>query len=64
LSFEIVQTSLSELDFSILTNVKISDVFARFAFSKTLLYALALLSIMVLIQVSFLTSYFNKRFEG
>jgi hypothetical protein len=57
------QTSLSELDFSILTNVKISDVFARFAFSKTLLYALALLSTMVLIQVSFLTSYFNSRFE-
>jgi hypothetical protein len=53
----------SSFDFSILANNKVFAVFSRFTFSKTLLYALVFLSVMVLIQVSFLTSHFNKRFE-
>lgn len=58
-----MESSFSALDFSILTNNKVSNLFSRMTFSKTVLYALAFLSVMVLIQVSFLASYFNKRFE-
>lgn len=58
-----MESSFSAFDFSILTNNKVSGLFSRITFSKTLLYALAFLSVMVLVQVSFLKAYFDKRFE-
>jgi hypothetical protein len=58
------QGLFSTLDFTAFTNNKVYWVFSEFAFSNTVLYALALLSIMVLVQVTVLAAYFNKRFEG
>jgi ABC-type uncharacterized transport system permease subunit len=51
------------LDFSTLLNNKISGIFSRLTFSKTLQYALFSLSIMVLIQVYLFKRYLDKRFE-
>lgn len=55
---------LGILDFSTLLNNKISGIFSRLTFSKTLQYALLSLSIMLLIQVYFFKSYLDKRFEA
>lgn len=51
------------VDFSTLLNNKISGIFSRLTFSKTLQYALLSLSIMVLIQVYLFKRYLYKRFE-
>ncbi len=51
------------LDFSTFLNNKISGIFSRLTFSKTLQYALFSLSIMVLIQVYLFKRYLYKRFE-
>lgn len=52
----------SYIDFSFLANNKLVSTFGRMTFSNTVLYAFLSLSIMILIQVSVLKSYFNKRF--
>ncbi|PRZ28120.1 hypothetical protein [Flavobacterium granuli] len=56
----------SYFDFSnlnVLLEHKITASLFQFTFSKIVLYALTLLSVMVLVQVSFLKAYFNKRYE-
>lgn len=50
-------------DLNVLLNQKISTSMFQFTFSKIVLYALTLLAVMVLVQVSFLKAYFDKRFE-
>ncbi|UFH35479.1 hypothetical protein [Flavobacterium acetivorans] len=50
-------------DLNVLLNQKISTSMFQFTFSKIVLYALTLLALMVLVQVSFLKAYFDKRFE-
>ena len=57
------QASEPFLDFSILDKTKVLYTLPRFTFSKTLSYALLFLSLMVLIQVSFLKDYFDRKFE-
>ncbi|NCO62273.1 MAG: hypothetical protein GW839_01400 [Flavobacteriales bacterium] len=60
---------LSTIDFSVLTNNKITKVFSGFKISgfevsKTLSYSLLLLGIMVCVQIPFLKHHFNQRFEN
>lgn len=58
--------TVSYLDFSnlkALVEQKFSGLMFQFTISKIVWYALTLLSVMVLVQVSFLKAYFDKRFE-
>lgn len=57
-----VTSSFRVIDFSFLGSNKVLNTFSRLTFSNTVLYALLSLSVLLLIQVSVLTSYFNKRF--
>ncbi|CAM2773096.1 hypothetical protein [Flavobacterium frigoris] len=52
------------LDFGVLTYSSIFDQLPEITVSKTVSYALVSLSIMVLIQVSVLKDYLDKRFEN
>lgn len=56
------ESTFRGVDFSFLTSNKVLNTFSRLTFSNTVLYAVLSLSVMLLIQVSVLTSYFNKRF--
>lgn len=49
------------LDFSALSNNKLSDVLSSFTVSKTLAYAVALFGLMFGIQIPILKHYFDKR---
>ncbi|NRS90401.1 hypothetical protein HNQ02_003341 [Flavobacterium sp. 7E] len=52
------------LDLNIFINDTFSIALHRFLFSNVMLYSLAFLSVMVLVQVFFLSMFFNKRFEN
>jgi len=57
-----VATSFRVIDFGFPASNKVLNTFSQLTFSNTVLYAFLSLSVMLLIQVSVLTSYFNKRF--
>jgi hypothetical protein len=57
-------SSFGIIDFSFLVSNRGLNTLSRLSFSNTVLYAFGALSIMLLLQVSILTSHFNKRFEG
>lgn len=50
-------------DLNVLMKQKFSAMIFQFSFSKIVLYALAFLSVMLLIQLSFLKAYFDKKIE-
>jgi hypothetical protein len=52
------------LDFDVLTYSTIFDKLPKITVSKTVLYAVVSLSVMILIQVSVLKDYLDKRFEN
>lgn len=52
---------LSTVDYSKLPNFNISERLSTITFSKTMMYALVLLSLMVFIQIPLLKNYFDKR---
>jgi hypothetical protein len=59
---------LSTVDFSVLSNNKLSNTLlgfktSGFAITKTLGYALVLFSVMVCIQIPFLKHHFNQRYK-
>ncbi|MCF7560371.1 hypothetical protein L3X39_06930 [Sabulilitoribacter multivorans] len=54
---------LSQLDFSLLSDNKISNTIPDFKLSKTLMYAVVLFGLMICIQVPLLKNHFDKRFE-
>ena len=54
---------LSKIDFSMLTNNRVSNSLSSFKLSKTVMYAVVLFGMMFTIQIPFLKHYFNKRFE-
>lgn len=49
------------LDFSMLSNIKIPNLFSGLKVSHTTLYALLLFGIMVCVQIPLLKNYFDKR---
>jgi hypothetical protein len=49
------------IDFSLLSNIKIPNLFSGIKFSHTTLYAFLFFGIMVCVQIPLLKSYFNKR---
>lgn len=53
-----------KLDFDGLTDNTIFNKFSKITVAKTVLYALVSLSVMILIQVSVLKDYLDKRFEN
>lgn len=53
----------SAIDFSVLSNNRLSEALSSFAISKTVLYAVMLFGIMMCIQIPLLKNYFDKRFE-
>lgn len=52
---------LLNVDFSILSNFRISNQFSNLVLSKTMLYSLVLFATMFAVQISLLKVYFNKR---
>lgn len=52
------------VNFDFFIHATIFDKIPKIKFSKTVMYALLLLSIMVLIQVTVLKDYLDKRFEN
>jgi len=57
------QSWFSTLDFSVLSNNKVSHALSGFKISKTLMYAIAFFGLMLCIQITFLKNYFDKRLE-
>ena len=49
------------IDFSKFTNNRVSESLSDYTFSKTMMYAIILLSVMVFIQIPLLKNYFEKR---
>ena len=49
------------IDFSVMTNYNLSNLFSGIKLSTTTLYALILFGAMICIQIPLLKSYFNKR---
>ncbi|MDT0559283.1 hypothetical protein RM697_11515 [Ichthyenterobacterium sp. W332] len=56
-------TWLKRLDLSSLSNTKFTEVVSGFTISKTLIYAIGLLGIMLFIQIPILKQYHNKQFK-
>lgn len=54
---------LSKIDFSTLSNNRVSNSLSSFKLSKTFMYAIVLFGIMICIQIPFLKNHFDKRFE-
>lgn len=54
----------SKINFSALNDYKISNVFSGIEPSRITTYALILLAIMLILQVSVLKNYFDKRIQG
>lgn len=54
---------LSKIDFSALSNNKLSYTLPSFKTSKIVIYAVVLFGIMFTIQIPFLKHHFNKRLE-
>ncbi|MFD2823245.1 hypothetical protein ACFS5M_06165 [Lacinutrix iliipiscaria] len=53
----------SHVNFESLTNNSIIHTVSSFKMSKTLMYALVFLSIMICVQIPLLKNHFDKRFE-
>jgi hypothetical protein len=49
------------IDFSKFTNNRVSESLSDYTFSKTMMYAIVFLSVMVFIQIPLLKNYFEKR---
>ncbi len=54
---------LSTVDFSFLTNNKLSNAMSSMTFSRTILYSMVLFALMFGIQIPILKGYFDKRLE-
>lgn len=54
---------LEPLDYSVISNNKVSEAISGITFSKSSTYAIVLLGIMFLIQVPILKNYYNKQLE-
>ena len=52
---------LSFIDFSVITDNKLSNTLSGFRVSKTVMYSVVLFGIMLFIQVPILKNYFDKR---
>ena len=52
---------LSTVDYSKLPNFNISERLSTITFSKTMMYAIVLLSLMVFVQIPLLKNYYDKR---
>ena len=55
---------LSRINFDVITNNSIAESVSRFKISKTLMYTIVFLSLMICVQVPLLKSYFDKQFES
>jgi len=53
----------STLDFSILSNNKVTNAFSGLAISKTFMYAIVFLGLMLCVQIPLLKHNFDKQFE-
>lgn len=51
----------NNLDFSVLTNNKITNGFSSISLPKTLVYAIGLFGFMLCVQIPFLKQHFDKR---
>ena len=51
----------TDVDFSYIPSIRISSVFSEISFSKTVLYAIVVLTIMLFIQVQLLKKHFDNR---
>lgn len=54
---------LSFIELSKVTNYKLSNLVPEFKFSKTVMYSILLISLVLLIQIPILKNYFNTRLE-
>ncbi|NNC50034.1 MAG: hypothetical protein HKO01_05805 [Flaviramulus sp.] len=54
---------LSTMNFEVLSNNRFSNLLSSFKISKTLMYAVVFLGIMICIQVPILKNHFDKRFK-
>ena len=55
---------LSSINFDAITNNSITQTVSGFKMSKTLMYAIVFLSLMICVQVPLLKNHFDKRFES
>ena len=69
LSFYVMTTSgnneswLSTLEFDLFKNINISESLSEISISKSVVYAIGFLGLMLLIQIPMLKNYHNKLFE-
>lgn len=54
---------LNKINFSIISNNKMTEALSNIKISKTLTYTIALFGLMLSIQIPWLKHYFDKRFE-
>lgn len=54
---------LNSVDFSVLTNNKVTNSFSSISLPKTVAYAIGLFGLMLCIQIPFLKHYFDKRLQ-
>lgn len=55
---------LSSINFDVITNNSITQTISSFKMSKTLMYTIVLMSLMICVQVPLLKNHFDKRFES
>ncbi len=53
----------ANLNFSVLSDSKFTNVISGFKVSKTMMYAITFLGLMLCVQIPFLKKHFDKRFE-
>jgi len=53
----------SKVDFSIISNNKVTEAISGITFSKTLMYAVGLCGLLFFIQIPIMKHYFDKRYE-
>jgi len=53
----------SAIDFSVLTNNKVTNAISGFAISKTFMYAIVFFGLMLFVQIPLLKHNYNKQFE-
>ncbi|MCH7525660.1 MAG: hypothetical protein IIC74_11880 [Bacteroidetes bacterium] len=69
LSYGIFSSGLENLgwfdkvDFSIISNNKVTEAISGITFSKTLIYAIVSFGLMMCVQIPYLKNYFDKRLE-
>ena len=51
------------VDYSIISNNKVTEAISRITFSKTLMYAIGLCGLVFCIQIPMMKHYFNRQFE-